>query len=236
MDLHALQKRAVDALMQHQVVASLMRGVVERDAYRCYLGDVYCYAQHSSQVIALAGTRLVPRHPPLAQYLFRHAEEELGHERWAAPDLVALGTGERELRSIRPSSPCMQMLALEYYYAAHDNPVGLFGWMFALESLGGIVGDRMAQALDRSLGLGREALNFLTRHAAADTHHSRDLARVIGEQVVEPSDREAFATMFSESLRLYCGILDHAGQGAAPWIVAMPGTATSLGAGSATAS
>jgi pyrroloquinoline quinone (PQQ) biosynthesis protein C len=172
--------------------------------------DVYSYARHSSQVIGLAGSRLVLSHPELAAYLFRHAGEELGHEQWAASDLRDLGVSDAELSRLEPSSPCLRMIALEYFCATHANPVGLFGWMFVLESLGGKVGGSIATAIDGALQLEGKATRFLRGHAEADAHHSEDLLAVIAAHVRPDDDERAFLRMAAQSLDLYTAILDAA--------------------------
>lgn len=212
MNLRAMQDRLSTRILSTDIVRQLDRGGIAVDQYRAYMSDVYCYALHSAQVIALASSRLVLSHPPLAQYLFRHAEEELGHDQWAASDLRDLGLSPAAIRSLSPSSPCVRMIGLEYYYAVHANPIGLFGWMFVLESLGGRIGGVMAQTVDRVLQLDGKGTYFLRGHGEADEHHSEDLYAVISENVKSEEDRSAFLYMAREAEDLYCGILDHAYQ------------------------
>lgn len=212
MDLRSMQERVSERIMSTDIVQALMNGSISMTQYRTYLVDVYCYALHSAQVIAIAGSRLVLSHPPLAQYLFRHAEEELGHDQWAASDLQDLGLSPTDIRRLAPSSPCVRMIGLEYYYAAHANPVGLFGWMFVLESLGGRIGGAMAQTVDRTLKLDGKGVYFLRGHGEADAHHSEDLYTVISENVKSEEDRSAFLYMARQAEDLYRGILDHAYQ------------------------
>jgi hypothetical protein len=214
MDLREIKSSVVKTIMSSRTVAVLMEGKMSRQTYVGYLRDVYSYAQHSSQVIAIAGTRLVLKNPSLAEYLFHHAQEELGHDKWVMSDLKDMGLNDSEIADIRPSSPCLNMLSLEYYFAGHDNPVGLFGWMFALESLGGSVGSEIAEKINSVLGLNGKALYFLGGHGEADQHHSEDLHRVISEHVKDPADAFAFQTMVAESTRLYKEILDTAYSGA----------------------
>lgn len=210
MDLRSLQDNIEIRLMSAEIIRTLFDGKLSLNQYQIYMSDVYCYALHSSQVIALAGTRLVLSHPPLAEYLFHHASEELGHDKWAASDLQDLGLSAADIRNVAPSSPCARMIGLEYYYAAHANPVGLFGWMFVLESLGGKVGGKIAQAIDQTLKLDGKGIYFLRGHGEADAHHSEDLYRVISENVKSQEDRDAFLFMARESEDLYCAILDNA--------------------------
>ena len=210
MDLRDLQKQAVDRLMSTKIVTNLMQGKVSLEQYKTYMCDVYSYALHSSQVIALAGSRLVLSHPPLAEYLFRHAEEELGHDKWAESDLADLGLFPAEIKAVLPSSPCIRMIGLEYYYAAHANPIGLFGWMFVLETLGGKSAGGISTAIDKCLNLNGKATYFLRGHGDADALHSEDLCSVIGENVKDPEDVRTFLYVLAESEALYCEILDHA--------------------------
>lgn len=210
MELRAFQEKIADHLLSTEIVRQLMGGKLSIDQYKAYIADVYCYALHSSQVIALAGARMVLSHPPMAQYLLHHAVEELGHDKWAESDLKDLGLSQEDIRGIVPSSPCARMIGLEYYYAAHANPVGLFGWMFVLESLGGKVGGKIAQAIDQVLKLDGKGIYFLRGHGEADTHHSEDLYRIISENLKSQEDQDAFLFMARESEELYCAILDNA--------------------------
>jgi pyrroloquinoline quinone (PQQ) biosynthesis protein C len=210
MNLRQMQHEVETRLLSTQLIQLLMSGQATRDHYRAYLIDVLAYARHSSAVIGHAGSRLVLSHPALAQYLFHHATEELGHDEWVVSDLRDLGMSDAEIAASQPSSACLRMIGLEYLYAMHDNAVGLFGWMFMLESLGGAVGGQIVDSIDRSLDLGGKAVYFLRGHADADSHHSEDLFRVITEHVVTAVDRSSFARMASESSDLYCGMLDSA--------------------------
>jgi heme oxygenase len=208
--LHTLQDRTQSALLATRIVRSLSQGTVRRSQYRAYLVDVHAYACHSPQVIGLAATRLASSHPALASYLFVHAGEELGHDRWAADDLQDLGVDAARRSALPVSSPCLRMIGLEYLYAAHLNPVGLFGWMFVLESLGGSIGGRIAHGLDQALGLEGRALRFLAGHGQADAQHARELFAVISAHVQTEADLAVFHRVASESAELYVSILDAA--------------------------
>jgi len=214
--LREMQAEVQARLMRTRIVEAVTQGTVDRAQYRDYMVDVHAYARHSAQVIALAGTRLVLSHPALAQYLFRHAGEELGHDLWAAQDLADLGVSAADLSALQPSAPCLRMIGLEYLYAAHLNPVGLFGWMFMLETLGGSIGGAIGARLNQVLHLEGRALMFLLGHADADTHHSEDLLAVIGQHVEADADTAAFRRMAAESAALYVELLDEAFDGVAP--------------------
>ena len=215
MDLRTLQAQVIGRLMSTPIVKDLAQGRVTTEQYTAYMSDVYSYALHSSRVIALAGARLVLSHPELSRYLFRHAEEELGNDKWAESDLADLGLSSAEIRNILPSSPCIRMIGFEYYYAAHANPVGLFGWMFVLETLGGKSATGISKSIDQSLELGGKGTYFLRGHGDADAQHSEDLCSVIDSYITYPEDVKTFLYAAAESESLYCEILDHAFDGRA---------------------
>jgi pyrroloquinoline quinone (PQQ) biosynthesis protein C len=184
--LEAFRTDNVRRIQSTNLVKSILEGKPTKQHYMGYLIDVYHYAQHSPTVIALAGSRCIQTHPQLGQYLFRHASEEVGHEQWALSDLKDCGMPEERIPQLRPTAACMLMIALEYYVAGTWNPVALFGWLYALESLGDAMGMLLSRSLGQGLQLGDKAVYFLEGHGEADHHHTRDLEEQITTYVTDP--------------------------------------------------
>lgn len=208
--LTQIRKDVLNRIMSHEIIQRIGTGRVTRDEYARYMSDVYYYAQHSSQVIGFAASRLVSRHPEMANYLFTHAQEELGHDAWAKSDLVDLGRREEEIAAVTPSHACQQMVAMEYFYSCHDDPVGLFGWMYVLECLGGDAASGLADGLDAALQLGGKGVYFLAGHGEADEHHSEDLTNVISHADLSNAEQGCITNVMAMSISCYLGILDHA--------------------------
>lgn len=205
--LRELQQQATVELSATSLCRAAIQETIQRPQYVAFIHDVYCYAQHSAQVIASAGVRLASSHPEMAAYLFAHAGEELGHDKWAHRDLLDLGLTSEQIVDTQPTGACLRMIAFEYLFATQLNPVGLFGWMLVLESLGGRVGGRAATGIDKALHLQGKGLSFLAGHGDADAHHSEDLYRVIHDNLRNTADCSAFETMFRETLQAYSDIL-----------------------------
>ncbi|MDD9941166.1 MAG: iron-containing redox enzyme family protein [Myxococcales bacterium] len=159
-----------------------------RATYARYLTNVWHYAQHSPRVIALAGSRATSTHPRLAEYLFRHAQEELGHEAWALEDLAKLGVTETAVRATRPVPACAAMIGFEYYIAGYANPVGLFGWLYVLEAMGDDLGHVVAERLQASQGDG-VGVKFIGGHGEADKEHTAEIVEHLREHT--PTDDAA---------------------------------------------
>jgi len=205
-----LRNRVIDRIASHALIKRVHSRSMTRDQYACYVNDVYHYAKHSSCVIGSAAVRLVHSNPPLSEYLFRHAAEEIGHDAWARSDLLDLGWTNADIDASKSSEACQRMIALEYFYACTDNPVGLFGWMYVLECLGGGIGGTMAQAVDAALDLRGKGTYFLSGHGDADILHSKDLTDMISTNVTSARDCADLLHVAWLSLDCYVGILDAA--------------------------
>lgn len=180
--LNGLRAQVREGIVGQPIIQEIFAGTAKPDYYRRYMENVWHYAQHSSIVIGMAGARSVTSHPELANYLLRHAQEELGHDQWALDDLAALGVPEAEVRKSRPVPACAAMVGLEYYIAGHANPVGLFGWLFVLEAMGDDLGHVASAKVKEGLDL-PDGVKFLHGHGDADEEHTRDIIEQIEKHV-----------------------------------------------------
>jgi pyrroloquinoline quinone (PQQ) biosynthesis protein C len=180
--LNDLRGRVRDEISEQKLVCDLFAGCLDRSYYARYLENVWHYAQHSAVVIGTAGARCVPTHPKLADYLLHHARQELGHEEWALSDLAAMGISTEQVRVSRPVLACAAMVGMEYYVAAHANPVGIFGWLYVLEAMGDDLGHAAAQSVRRGLDL-PDGIKFLAGHGEADAEHTKDIIEQIKHNV-----------------------------------------------------
>lgn len=205
--LAALRKSTLEKLTLSPTVGRYLYGSPPRDHYIAYMTNVYHYACHSAVVIGIAGARAVSRCPKVAQYLLHHAIEETGHEAWALSDLKDLGLSEADVRRSRPSLHCLAMIGMEYYYAAHGNPIALLGWMYTLEALGDDVGHLISAKVQEGLKLGKQGIYFLSGHGEADHDHIKDITDVIVNDV--PSEDIAELLYVSNrSAELYLGLIN----------------------------
>ena len=218
MHLFLLQRQVTSQLKSTPLVESILRGTATRAQYKAYMTDVYCYSQYSAEVVEHAGRRLASIHPRVSKYMLDRATVRFGNHVAAAADLVDLGTPEADLGRLVPSSPCLRMIALEYFFAKESNPLGLLGWMFVLQSLGGKVGSGISRSLDDCLKLRGQALRFLTGHGELGGPDSEVLTQVISESINDPADVACLTRVAVESADLYCAILDVAFAASEPMV------------------
>jgi pyrroloquinoline quinone (PQQ) biosynthesis protein C len=217
-DLLSLRDRVRSELMDTRVVRSLFDGRLDAAAYVRYLQNVYCYAQHSPVVMALAAARCTDTHPELSAYLLKHAREEMGHDRWAFDDLRDLGVSEEAIRASQPVPSCEAMIAHMYYTAAHANPIGLFGWMYVLEAVGSDLGTAVARQLTMaSAGSTAGEHRFVSRHGITDVDHTQELAEQIGTYVRSAEDQRDVLRVAETIVWLYARIFREIGQEKERW-------------------
>lgn len=208
MQLLKLQRQVTAQLKSTPLLECIAQGRANRAQYRSFLADSYFYAQHSAHVVAHAGIRLATFQPRLSRYMAHRAARRLTNHGAAQSDLHDLGLTEDDFSLLRPSSPCLRMIALEYFYAKEDNPVGVLGWMFVLQSLGGHVGGGVADSLDRCLGLQGRGLKFLSEHGRSNREDLPKMCQFLQDSALDTDDNECFERAVNESVDLYCGILD----------------------------
>lgn len=172
--LEQLRDQVRAGLLGLDGIQAVVAGNADPTFYRRYLENAWHYAQHSSVVIGLAGSRCVNSRPALAEYLLHHALEELGHDEWALADLATLGADMAAIRASRPVPACAAMIGFEYYTAGHANPAGLFGWLYVLEAMGDDLGHLVAGKVAASLSL-PDGVRFLAGHGEADEDHTREI-------------------------------------------------------------
>jgi len=109
---------------------------------------------------------------PLRDYFARHLEEERGHHRWLAADLLSAGV---DVTQTGIPLKAVEMVGTQYYLVRHLDPAALLGYMAHSECLPtppGVVDELEAAH-------GKELLRTLRYHAEHDADHGRELLQVV---------------------------------------------------------
>jgi pyrroloquinoline quinone (PQQ) biosynthesis protein C len=201
--LSALRGSVAEQLTGTRVARQLFDGSLARELYVDYLINVHYYARFSPILMAAAAARCTTSNEPLSLYLLHHADEEMGHERWAYDDLRVLGADDAAIRAGRPVTSCQALVGLTHYVAYHDNPIGLFGWMYVLESVGSDLGPAVGDELRKVFGLTDGGVKFVEGHGVNDAEHAADLEEKIATHVTEAADAAAVEQVAETVVDLY---------------------------------
>lgn len=189
--LNGLRANVVKELTETRVARQLFDGTLRRETYVEYLINVHYYALFSPQLMATASARCTQSSEPLALYLLHHSEEEMGHERWAYDDLRVMGVDDGAIEAGRPTHSCQALVGLTHYVAHHENPLGLFGWMYVLEAVGSDLGPSVGDELRKVFDLKDGGVKFVEGHGINDAEHAADLEEQIAAHVTRPEDAAA---------------------------------------------
>lgn len=139
-----------------------------KDAYLGWLVQTYEYALNSTRILAMTGGKMPADKTPFANRFITHAAEEKGHERLLENDVRSFGLDIRKLPVITEAKAFHQSL---YYWFGFGNPVGMFGWVLALEGFAVRNVPEMYEVCLKQFG--PKATTFLKVHAQEDEDHLR---------------------------------------------------------------
>jgi acyl-CoA synthetase (AMP-forming)/AMP-acid ligase II len=182
-----------------QVRAGLT-GAIDRAAYLAYLAQAWHHVRHTVPLMQAARARLVDR-PELVALLDDYIAEESGHDEWILSDIAMAGGGAEAVRHGAPAPATKAMVDHAYERIANDNPVGLLGMVYVLESVSVALASRGAAAVAERLGLPPAAFTYLTSHGALDQDHLAFFA-----SAVNALDREADRAAITQMAKAMFGL------------------------------
>jgi hypothetical protein len=158
------------------------------------LVDQWYTAHHSVALLPVAIERYESmQRLELARFARRKLEEEAGHDHMPLNDLAALGyDAEAAMKEVPPGPTASALVRYARKCIEGPEPVGLFGYIFALERRVIRITDDALRRLERSLPAGAEATSGVRAHAVEFDHlHVEELVAFVAGLPAE--DRTAVA-------------------------------------------
>lgn len=187
----------------------VMARPVTRPLYRDVMLQVYHYSRHNSTNQAVAA--FVPAPEGLLRFVYRHASEELGHERMVTHDLKSIDLlSEADLA--KPPLPATEaLIGYLYYVALRYGPVARLGYSFWAEDAHAHIGEVLAKiCLD--LQLTSKNVTFFGAHAEADVDHIRQVEEALDKYAVTAQEQELVTRVALTTLSLTGQLLDQVAQ------------------------
>ncbi len=175
----------------HPVALDAVANGLSVDRYRRLLLELYQVVWHFNPVCAAAASRIGDEHREIRYFLYRHMEEEAGHEEWVRNDLLVMGVSVPALAEHQPATSTLAMVGYNYWSADRRHPCAVLGMMYALEVIASVYGGLLATAVRDSLLLESDrGTSFISAHATMDAKHMVDL-RLILNTLTEPAAHSA---------------------------------------------
>lgn len=171
-------------------IARCLAGQVEMVTYRAFLTEAYHHVRHTVPLLMACGSRLPERLEWLREALVHYIDEEVGHQEWILNDLATLGVDKEAVRHGQPSLPTELMVSYAYDTVARNNPVGLFGMVYALEKTSSTIATYAAGQIAGALDLPAAAMTYMESHGSLDVEHMQHFERLMN-RLDDDGDRAA---------------------------------------------
>jgi thiaminase len=178
---------------------------MSRELYRDLMLQVYHYSRHNSMNQAV--TAFVPAPEGLLKFVYRHAAEELGHEKMVIHDLKSVGLFDEADLSQPPLPATEALIGYLYYVSLRYGAVARLGYSFWAEGVYGHIGPALAKMM-QDLQLTSKNVTFFGSHAQADVEHIRQVEDAIERFAVSQEDRALVTKVARTTLSLTGQLLE----------------------------
>ena len=206
--VHSL-RQAVDAQWSEIKRGEFWRLVqqrpVRKELYRDMMLQVYHYSRHNSVNQAVAA--FVPAPEGLLKFVYRHAAEELGHEKMVIHDLKSLDLWHDTDAQAEPMPAAEALIGYLYYVALRYGPIARLGYSFWAEGAHAHIAEPLAK-ICKDLQLTSKNVTFFGSHAEADEDHIRQVEDAITKYARTPEEQALVRRVAQTTLSLSGQLLD----------------------------
>lgn len=138
------------------------------------------------------------------EYFLEHAEEEVGHDKWAASDLASLGIAEAPR-----ASESVKLLVAHIETSIAQNPISYMGHVYFAECIAVVAGPSVVSWLTTKCNFPLSSLSVLVKHVELDVNHIQ-LDQEIIDRIctVEPAQAISLSRVFCDSATAYFRMCD----------------------------
>lgn len=153
------------------------------ELYQEVMAQIYHYTKNNSKNQAAAAYSTDHEKVGLLKFMFKHALEELGHERMIISDLKSIGLNPDDVINQRPPLPATEALN-QYLYSVAINKGGIarLGYSFWAEDSYEYIQD-ILDACRRDLLLVDKNMSFFVSHSHIDAKHAEEVNEIIEKWV-----------------------------------------------------
>ena len=177
--------------------------------WRNFLVQVYHYSRHNSMNQAVAA--FVPAPEGLLKFVYKHAGEELGHERMVTHDLKSIGMLDERDLAASPLPATEALIGYLYYVALRYGPIARLGYSFWAEGAHAHIQEPIRKVC-ADLKLTSKNVTFFGSHAEADEAHIQQVEEAIDRFAISPQDRELVTRVCVTTLSLTGQLLEQVAQ------------------------
>ncbi|WP_210644335.1 iron-containing redox enzyme family protein [Pseudomonas sp. Tri1] len=175
--------------------------------YQQLMLQVYHYTRYNSVNQAACAYSADPEETTLLRFVYKHALEELGHERMVLRDLESVGLLPQDMPA--PLAPTQALIAFLNDVAIRKGPIARLGYSYWAED----VYEHIQPILDRfrtDLGLKDEQMTFFVAHSTIDEKHAEEVRTAMQRAVKTEQDRRQIKEVARVTLWLTGQLMEEA--------------------------
>ncbi|HDS0919402.1 TPA: iron-containing redox enzyme family protein [Pseudomonas putida] len=175
--------------------------------YQQVMLQVFHYTRYNSVNQAACAFSADPEQTTLLRFVYKHALEELGHERMVLRDLEAVGLLPQQMPA--PLAPTQALIAFLNDVAIRKGPIARLGYSYWAED----VYEHIQPVLERfrnDLKLKDEQMTFFVAHSTIDEKHSEEVRVAMERAVKTEEDRRQIKEVARVTLWLTGQLLEEA--------------------------
>ena len=175
--------------------------------YQQLMLQVYHYTRYNSVNQAACAFSADPEETTLLRFVYKHALEELGHERMVLRDLESVGLLPQEMPA--PLAPTQALIAFLNDVAIRKGPIARLGYSYWAED----VYEHIQPILERfraDLGLKDEQMTFFVAHSTIDEKHAEEVRMAMQRAVKTEEDRRQIKEVARVTLWLTGQLMEEA--------------------------
>jgi len=175
--------------------------------YQQIMLQVYHYTRYNSVNQAACAFSADPEQAALLRFVYKHALEELGHERMVLRDLESIGLLPSHMPE--PLAPTQALIAFLNDVAIRKGPIARLGYSYWAED----VYEHIQPVLDgfrTHLGLKDEQMTFFVAHSVIDEKHSEEVRAAMQRALRAEEDRSQIKEVARVTLWLTGQLMEEA--------------------------
>jgi pyrroloquinoline quinone (PQQ) biosynthesis protein C len=204
-EIEAVTADARHCLLHTPAIERCLEGQVEMETYRAFLIEAYHHVKHTVPLLMACGSRLPERLEWLREAIVHYIEEEVGHQEWILNDLHSLGVDKESVRHGKSSLPTELMVSYAYDTVMRNNPVSLFGMVYALEKTSSTIATYAAGQIVSALNLKPDSMSYMVSHGSLDVEHMQHFEKLMN-RLDDAGDKAAVLHAASVFYDLYSNI------------------------------
>lgn len=185
----------------------VLRHGANPDLYRRTMVELYHYTRHNSINQAVSAYRVDPDETGLLRFCYRHATEELGHEKMIVHDLRVVGLLRQADLQTPPLPPTQALINYLYSVALSQGAVPRLGYSYWAESAYGHLAELVGR-MRIDLGLTDREMAFFVAHQSIDTRHAQQVREAIERYARTDQQRRGVLEVARTTLYLTGAMLD----------------------------